>query len=175
VSYTIKEDGVRISTASSCARFCRWCRPGRRFSRRPPDNDTSLGIELSRRQVSEEEGCVCAAACVGLVWLPHRLAWPGPLALWLSSLSSYPSVCHGDATPRPLTHYSCDPRTLLFLSSLAASNVLLHPSRTIASPSRRDVYYTSGSACVREVPPFLLHPSLLSSIFFSFFRWFTFS
>jgi hypothetical protein len=67
------------------------------------DNDTSLG-NIPATGLGGRGVCMC----VGLVWLPRRLAWPSVLSV--------------TATPPQLEgYYSYDPRTLLFLSSLAAS------------------------------------------------------
>ena len=75
---------------------------------------------------------------------PAKLPVARPSGLSVLSVQSVQSGCLSvTVTPRQ-GQYSCDPRTLLFLSSLAASIFLYHPSPTIASPSRRDVYYTKG-------------------------------
>jgi hypothetical protein len=86
---------------------------------------------------------------VGPVWLPRRLAWPSVLSVCLPYLSACLSVCLSvTATPRqgylPLLRTSDS--ALPEFSRRSIFKFLFHSSPTIASPSRRDVYYASGWA-----------------------------
>jgi hypothetical protein len=105
MSYTIKVDGVRTSTATSSGATS-LARTG--ASRRHPM--MTLAWEMSRRQASGEEGRV----------------------QYMRGLSSVLcSICHGDATPRLLLLRPSD-STLLEFSRRC--NFLFRPSPMISSP-----------------------------------------
>lgn len=140
---------------------------------------------MYKRQVSVEDRChglqyhdskLCVSGRqVGglLSYLSHHVLLSGCLSLCLS-------VTAFTATPRQGCYYY-DPRTLLFLSSVAAGffysirhlrNVMCSTTQT---NGRGRHYMPMTASCVRKVPPFLLRPNTSTDFhsFPSFFRSFT--